>query len=409
MSRTARITVGVFAIAVVLGLLPSAPVRDRVPSTFSERHHGHAALFTLFERLGETPRRVMSAPSRLPDGTLWWVEPDGVCDGRIAKQGAVDVLDEEAVRWLVGPWIEAGGTAVVLLEPVGAEQVRCDAILGHALPDRHPLEIGPAPESDWDGSGQPGEDETVRFARVEGPAATREIPAPELRAFARPSEREEGWETVAEITSASGGEAKPFAFERAVGDGRLVVVADASFVRNQRLDLGDGAVLAVDFARAYGAPSFDERGHGFVAEDNAVRYVAGSAAAPVFAGLAALGVLLWWRGGALPARALDERADEAPTLAAYLRSMGQLYARSGDYDALAERYRELCRSRVQRHFGLPPDIGSEALLERIDRSTAVSRERAAALVAEDAPTVGDAAALRRRARELDRLVEEVIR
>ena len=52
----------------------------------------------------------MPASRLAAGGTLWWLEPAGVCDGRIAMQGDVDVLDPEAVRWEVGSWIEDGGT-----------------------------------------------------------------------------------------------------------------------------------------------------------------------------------------------------------------------------------------------------------------------------------------------------------
>lgn len=355
-------------------------------SSFGKSGIGHAALFDLLVELDLNGGRSLESIDRLTgQHTLWWVDPLGVCDGRIAMRGEVDVLDPEAVAWKGGPWIAEGGVGVVFLQsaapggfvtPEQEELVLCDAIAGFALPYRSPFAL-------HDGSSAGQQSNAARRLteselRSRGPLA---VPEDALvvsgRATLEPRRLALGtafafddaldWEVAAEITAADGRSA-PFVLVRAVGAGQLVVVADSGFTHNRWLDAAEAAPLAVDFVRHFGVPRFDEREHGFLPETSAIRYLARSAAWPIFVGLAVLGLLYAWRGAALPARSVEEFDPATPTLETFVSSMAALYAGTRDHGEVLARYRELVAGRIRRHLGLPPEVSRDALAERIRRA-----------------------------------------
>jgi hypothetical protein len=373
-SRRVRLILAMLALLAIVDFC-SQREQATTPSSYGTVPKGHGAVFELLSELELVRGRSLAAASRLePGGTIWWIEPSQVCDARIASAGQVDILDPDAVRWPVASWIEAGGTAVVLLEPPGPGKVPCDAIAGVALPARVRLE----------GAG--------RIAGRVAPAG-RELDDPRLHGF----EAALDWQVAARA------DGSPFVLERVLGDGVLVVLADAGFVRNEALDRADSALLAVDLARAYGAPRIDEHEHGFAPELDAIGYLLQSSASPVFAGLALLFVLVAWRGNALPARSVSENDSKAPTLESFVASMAALYRRTGDHARVLERYRELCAARLRRHFRLPAGVSVDALAERIE-ATGRSADRL-----RSAATVSTASELRAAVRRLDELVEEVTR
>jgi hypothetical protein len=81
-------------------------------------------------------------------------------------------------------------------------------------------------------------------------------------------------------------DADPFVLEYGLGTGRLVAVADATFLRNAWLDRADAAPLALDLVRRYGVDAIDERWHGLRLEQRSLRYLADSPALVVFLGIA---------------------------------------------------------------------------------------------------------------------------
>ena len=391
MSRTTRALLVLAGLLALLNASLPDEGRELSGSSFGSVPQGHRALFELLTRLDLTRGRSLSALRDWPAGaTIWWVEPMGLCDARIAMQGEVDVLDPAAVVWGGRDWVEAGGTAVVFLEPPDTAAVVCDAVAGIALPGRSPLESGRGDPDSAAGEGV-GSSEVPsapegRAAQVDGPRLplARRIPAAGVTVFdgaldwrvaawlrrpgsARGPRPETSGPGAAERGVAGQG-AAPFALERDLGEGRLVVVADAGFLRNARLDALDAAPLALDLVRAYGAPYLDEREHGFVPESSAARYLVRSAALPVFLGLALLGALVAWRGSAWPARRVAEFDPETPTLETFVDSMATLYARTGDHRRVLERYRELTLARLGRHFGMSPAASPRAVLERVERS-----------------------------------------
>ena len=123
MSRRVRLIVAMLALLAIVDFC-SQREQATTPSSYGTVPKGHGAVFELLSELELVRGRSLAAASRLePGGTIWWIEPSQVCDARIASAGRVDILDPDAVRWPVASWIEAGGTAVVLLEPPGPGKV----------------------------------------------------------------------------------------------------------------------------------------------------------------------------------------------------------------------------------------------------------------------------------------------
>jgi hypothetical protein len=415
------------AVLAVGGLLLPLSGAERSPSSFGSTPTGIRGLHDLLDELGLSAGRSLEPVARLPEGaTVWWIAPDGVCDSRIAAAGGVDILDPEAVTWPARAWIEAGGTAVVFLDANEPGRIPCDAIAGIGLPERKPSRGRPGsqrvaggtqsdpPPADAEGEAG-GETETVV---VSGPLtpSPRRLSVDGIMAFEETLDWSEAASVSASPPRGESGDtelASPvahvgaFVLEREWGAGRLVVVADARFTRNQWLDSQDAAPLAVDLVRHYGIPWFDEREHGFLSETSAVRYLASSPAWPVFAGLLLLGVLFAWWGTALPARSVEEFDPETPTLATFVDSMAALYSRSRDHSRLLERYRQLTAARLRRHFGVSPEVPVAALVERIERDRQVAL--GALKILTDRRRVDGAKELAAAARELDELVREVTR
>jgi hypothetical protein len=231
------------------------------------------------------------------------------------------------------------------------------------------------------------------------PASRRLDPLPKRRAV-RTLKHVRGWQRVLRSGHA------PFVVERPWGTGRLVVVADGRTFSNHELERADHALLAIDLVRAYGAPVFDE-----VAALRQTRgmlgYLASSAAAPVFLGLAALGLLVAWHGALVPARRLPPLGDPTPRLDGFVDSIATLYARTRDHGRAFDRYRDLVTGTLRRHFSLSPDVPAQVVIARARRLRPDLSADFELLAGGTA--VRDAVTLRTATASLDRLVEEVCR
>src|SRR5262249_56347460 len=197
---------------------------------------------------------------------------------------------------------------------------------------------------------------------------------------------------------------RPFVLERTLGRGRIVLVADGHFLWNRGLADADAAPLAVDLARAYGAPRFPEGGTGAQVERRTAAYLLRSPALGLFVGLALTGMLFAWQGSLVPPRSLADEPTEAPTLGAFVDSLAILYAGTRDHGRVLERYRALTAGRLRRHFGLPPETPLETLAARLQRDTRLDRATLALLA--EGRLVRDEAALRVAVAALDALVRE---
>jgi len=468
-SRARRSAVAALVVLTVLGVLWPSERATLEANSFGTAPAGHRALFELLTELGLPVARSYDAPDALDrEAVVWWIEPRGLCESDAQTPDTPDASDpagegtapEPRPAWDPLPWLEAGGTAVVFLPtrpsvslgggmPHWVEGSRCEQLGPFALPPRDVIaaqgaatvepgadtgETEPsAPEAqeqedllrDWL-DGELGEDSgPVHTQRLEGERLPRPriLNGPRLRRFRSAADFEVGAFLVETPTPFSrdrkGRERQtgqtdeptrdPFVLERAVGAGRLVVVADGSILSNRWLDRDDAAPLALDLVRGFGVPALDEREHGLRREQRALVYLAGSPALGVFVGLALLGLLALWRGAALPRRAVVEVDPSAPELERFVDSLAGLYARSRDYARVAQRYRVLSLARLRRHFGLTPEISGPALLARLRREGRLARADLAALDPEATVPVRSAADLRAAARRLDSLVKEACR
>jgi hypothetical protein len=428
------------AFAVVAGIalavqlwLPRDP-GERVETSWDHAPRGQTALLALLERFEATPGRWLSGLTMPDPGEpLWLVAPLGVCESRsgigddrpkpaAGEEESEGASGEPAVadpgapfRYVVQPWIEAGGTAIVWLshpplpdekrsddprsdeasdeggDPDEAEEghprrgpaeiredwrellerqraslregrsERCAAIAGHALPARRlsGLEGGALPREG------PFSKLVFSVGRAVGEAedfdyeAARMLPGSTLAFFEVEDETAlSGWRPLwVEADSLA-----PFALARSLGAGRLVVVADARIVSNARLAQGDAAPFAFDWVRDYGRPWIDEHFHGVVPESRGLRYLVGSPAWAAGVGLLALGGLVCWRGRAWPLRRVDEVDPDAPTLSTFVDSVALLYAGTRDHERVFERYRALGLERIRRILGLAPGTPVEIVV-----------------------------------------------
>ena len=364
----------------LLGLLQPDRSREYSRTTYGTTPVGYGAVLALLVELGLPAGRTFAPVGALPSrATIWWILPEGLC----RPAAPADATPEPP--WAGAGWLAAGGTAVVFLGGESADA--CADIAGVAVPARS----RPA-----HGSDEPDlVDQTVEGALVPAP---RILPLPALRTFDAPGD----WTVRASL------DGRPFVLATAVGAGQLVLVADAAPLRNQWLDRGDAAVFAVDLVRAYGVPRIDERHHGMHLERGVLRYLLRSPAVPALLGILLLGLLVVWHGHLWPPRTAAAAGPPAPTLTAFVDSLAQLYARTGDHARVAERYRHLTAARLRRHFGLPAETPLATLLDRLRASRRALPATALAPLAAPTP-VTSAETLGAAVRALDALVEDSTR
>jgi len=146
------------------------------------------------------------------------------------------------------PWVRAGGTAVLFLAPGAGEDGGCELLEGVALPRRvADASAGAGPHGGW-GQRPP----TAHEVTGDALPRARTIEGPSLLTFAAAGD----WKVRAAWAE------RPLVLERPLGAGRIVVVADATVLRNQWLDRADAAPLVVDLVQAFGVPRFYEGDQG---------------------------------------------------------------------------------------------------------------------------------------------------
>jgi uncharacterized protein DUF4350 len=354
-------TGALLVIALTLRLLFRSDSLEFSPTSYGALPEGYGALHDLLLELDVPVERSFASPQRLaPKATVWWIEPNDACallgeatvrNAKIAPPNRTAV-DFEA-------WIRAGGTAVLFTGALGD----CEAktrIADLALPG---VRIPPKPPAADPNDGPVDaaidvirRDQTARL--VTGPlvATTRQLLMPELATF---STVPEGFTVIASIDD------HPFALEARVGSGRLVLAADSRFLRNRWLDRGDAAPFAFDWVHAYGVPRLDEWEHGLSETPSTVAYLAGSPALPVFAGLAASGLLFGLAGASLPRRRIDEARLGPPALDAYVDSLARLYARAGDHADVFDRYRAYGSAELRRARSLAHDAPADRIRDAL--------------------------------------------
>lgn len=405
--RAAILAVVVFFGLVIVGLWRGDDDRDLSPTSFGRIPQGYRALYDFLSELGLAVARSYAPPTQLPvHATVWWLEPDRPCEEPKADDepptGRHRGMPELALE---GPglnsWILAGGTAVVFLPPDSHVCARDARLAGVALPPREGVARDPAiPAGKPDTKGAAHEPQGSVEGKLARHPRVLDLPAPFTFQGVPGIGAEPRWEVVARL----GG--RPFVLWQGLGQGQLVVVADARFLRNSGLDRADAALLVADLVRAYGVPWIDERAHGLVVSRSALAYLVASPAAPFLAGAAILALAFVWFHAATPPRQVAELDPSAPSLDAFVDSLAACYASTRDYARVLERFRELTSRRLRRHFGLPPEAPESQLVERLRRRSALS-PKALDLLANGTP-LGSARELETAVEQIDRLVREAI-
>lgn len=369
MTRTARFAIVAFvAVAIAMQLfVPTEDTRTMDATTHGTMPWGYRAVSDLLDELRASAGRFEGDLAALPARTTaWWLSMRGLC---VRLDDGSDPTEDPRA------WVEGGGVGIVFLP--GSRRPDPCRIGGIDLPATH---VG-------HGNG-----------RLVGLGPDRAVHVEELRTFA---DVDDAW-----IVRATSGK-DPFVIERRLGDGTLVLVADARVLRNRELDGADGALVAVDLVRAYGAPRLVEEPPWSLAgrARSAIGYLLASPAIALLAGLALTGVVAAWHGSLVPPRTIDGDLLPAPTLYAFVASVATLYAGSRDYPRLLARYREMTARRLRRHLGLPPHASLETVAARVERMRPAAGARALLMEGADTP---DAAGFRHTVGRLDALVAEVI-
>lgn len=402
MTARARISAAVALLAMMLAgaLFGGGDQTDFGADSYGRMGWGHKAAFDALAELGVPVERSFASPRDLAvPKSVWWIAPHMLCD----KLAPADADDPWAEPWDVAAWAQRGGTAVLFL-PI--EPLECSDELrigGVKVPARWVDEVGRDLASDAFAF-EVGDDDLDAEPRASEQFAVggiltgaRVLVDTALAHFTSAG----AWQVSAEL------DGMPFVLERAFGEGRIVLVADASVVRNSALASGDNLPLLLDLALAYGAPAIDEREHGHSAALPTLAFLASSDAAPVFAGAGLLALVLVGSAHALPRRALADPPRDAPTLDGFVGSIAALYAQSDDRARALERYRELSLRRLQRALRLPSEWPRERVLEAARAHPRVDAASYRELAGRDANP--SPARVRRVARALDLLIDEVSR
>jgi hypothetical protein len=318
------VVVGVLAVllGVNLWFWPDLELQ-RSATSFGVGDDGYKAAYDLLSELGLSVNRTYIPVSQIPTNQpLWLVSPS------LLDTGEPDA-DPNAIQLL--KWIRAGGTAIVFGEP-GSAWKR--------------LGITAKTQAAGDDSLISGD-----FTPI-----ARDIPIKGLLFFSGSGK--------ARVRLHSG--KAPFALELPLGAGRLIAVADGRFMRNANLGHGDASVLVFDLARALGTPIFDERSHGLAAAISLPGVIITSRAV-VPLGLGLLAALLWlgeqrrW-----PRRTLAGSPEgPQPSIGAFVDSLGVLYSRANDPQAVFRAYRAGFVRRLGKQFSPRAELTEDRIVERL--------------------------------------------
>jgi hypothetical protein len=340
-SREGRLAFGAMAVVVAVNLvtvavdafLPS-PEGPR-SSSFATAPQGMAAWAELLERSGAEVRQLRERPSdeSLPaEGTVVMLDPESFTRGQA-----------RALR----RFAERGGRVVA----------------GGAEPGDWLAELTGGEPPVWDdGSGE--------SARVL-------VPAPETGAAHSLVSADGGhWGDAGGALPLAAGEDGPIALVQEAGEGRIVLLADASPLQNRLLDEADNAALAL----ALGGPgpvTFVESVHGYGTATGLAAIPARFGWALILLGLS--GVLLivarWPRMG--PPEPPEEPLF--PPRRAYVDALAATLARSRDRRAAIESVRSAARERLARRAALSSDASDESWA-RAARAAGLPDDEARALV-----------------------------
>ncbi len=334
---------------------------QRSATSFGIMRDGYKAAFDLLSELHFRVARSYRRPTLAPTNeTIWLIAPSFL---EVDKPNAHDRAHE------VVEWASRGGTAV---------------IFGDAASDWNIIGLTREVEENKTKDDDKSDDRFLIKGEVL--RQPRWLETPNLVHFADAKEKKSDPHSNERVLMTANG--KPFALQMTVGKhgGRIIAIADDSFLRNEHLADADASVLVVDLARAFGAPVFDEYSHGLVPPSSLTFAILDSRAIlPLLLGL--LVAMLWVYSQRIwPRRALeDDSAMPTPSIASFVESLSILYSRAGDPAAVFRAYRAGFLRRLRRQIGVRADYPENLLMERIARNRSLPEETRNWLLASYAP------------------------
>jgi hypothetical protein len=173
------------------------------------------------------------------------------------------------------------------------------------------------------------------------------------------------------------------------GEGRAVLLADASALANARLAHADNAQLALDAAGGR-TVAFLETVHGY-GEATGLAALPGRAVW-VLAGLALAALALVWSMARRFGPPEEEALALAPPRRDYVEAVATALAGTGDAHGVADAAARGARRRLADRAGLPPAADEPALREAAERFGLDDAETAALFGGDDALAAGRALA-----------------
>ena len=340
-STEARFVLGIVVVVVAVNVL-TVVIDAAIPSpegprssSFATAPEGAAAWAELVRRSGREVR----------------VLRDRVSDATLPEEGTVVMLDPDrftrAQARALRRFAERGGRVVA----------------GGSEPGDWLTELAGRGAPRW----AEGGDESARVL----------VPAPETGSAASVRTAEDGhWEDVGSALPLVAGGDGPVVVAQQVGEGRVVLVADASPLQNRLLDDADNAALAVALASP-GPVTFVESVHGYGTATGLAALPARFRWALVLVALSGLLLIAarWPRMG--PPEPPEEPLF--PPRRAYVDALASTLARSRDRGSAIDAVRSAARERLARRAALARDADDEAWATAA-RAAGLGHDEARALV-----------------------------
>jgi hypothetical protein len=376
--RLAALLPFVLALGLAAGLAGCRMNRDR----WEESPSGRAAVLATLEQYGFEARERLAPLAKINEGA----GPSGQV---VLLPGASAGDDDwKAMR----TWVAAGGTLLVaggeheLPDWVGAKLVASDAKAASALALENPLaaRVGKAMV-------------VVPAGRAVRIAAVPKAEKADAKAKAKRDDDEDDddddddGETASAAVTLMGRGKEVYAFQRAVGDGTVAVLADDRLFTNASLLVGDNARLMAELLRP-GGKKVELAGEltGLVSA-NPFTSVQRGRLAPALLQLALVVLLFFVYKGARFGRPVDPLLASRRAFAEHARALGLRYARGHASRYALELYGGYAIERMRERLRLRGGRGLHAVAEAVAARTGKPLGEVMRVLVEARPAEGGAA------------------
>lgn len=381
----------VVSIAASSRSLLQAPDSDGMGrDSYGTRGYGFRAVFEVLDELDVPVRRGLAAPT--PDPTI----------NTLVLLAPNQPLCEREPAYLTSllPWIDRGGRLIIAVGFVGRfERELREQQADHSeienkslwevleLPDVSMTFVHTLPEGAWEDEDSIAEEFLEGFADNNAPSrvvpvehsGTLAEPLRSIEQLALPGDEQVylDWETTEPAGTLSIPNAEDddrviaAAFPR--GQGRIVVVANASIFSNRLLAQADNSLLAVWLFSPQGqAVHFDEFYHGLGVRGNPLILLTQPGYGSLALGLLLFVCLASWREAVLLGPPLPDEQQSRRDIGEYIAAMGQfLSAGRSSRPFLVQRFRDGILRELSVELALPPETQNvEIVVAAVSRTNA---------------------------------------